>query len=845
VTLSDRYLTCKGACGESRNMAWTVETFLVVWMLFGSVFQQTNQAWCAPPEDAIGRELAQSMIWLDSAPFGREAYAVFRRQVPLSAAPKQAVLRIFADSRYVLWINGLYVERGPCRFVPSHPEYDTLDVTSFLQQGDNALAVVVHHYHDGVMKDDGSEVNGRVARHAPGFTAMLEFTEHDGAHRRISTDTSWRGNTRSRFGPSGVAPSSIPDQIDARRDSGDWAMAGFDDSGWEKPVPLDGRKWGPLVARRIPLLRETEVKPLTVVEHEKRAMHRPLAEMLPIELKPGQALVIDAGQFVQAYSIIDMETEAGSELELEYAQTFFDTDRKPGGSYDHVNQYIARAGRQTYMSLDTFGCKYVVARVKSGRARLLDVRLVNRLYPFEVVGRFQSSDAFLNKLWLIGVETVRICSEDAYVDSASRERAGWLADATVVEGPITRLVFAAPGANGRPYYADPRLLRQTLWQVGNCVVRDGRVKAFAPSDGFDQHGYIEDFACLWIQGIRTYCDMTGDLDLARELWPAVTGQIKWFLDRLSPRGLVHAREFVFPGNPLVYEVCEGATLNAYFYRALADAAELARLLDKPETQREHDVAAKALKAAINKHLWDDDAGTYSGGIRDARHVAPTVYAAMMCLYFGVVPSEREERVARWLLANHEMEPFSPYACMFLFECLYSIDTPAADRLVLDLMRRRWAEMVRGETKTAWENFHRGEYCHNMGSTPAYHLSRRVLGVGVDGPVRDRRIVIEPRLADLRRVDGTVVTELGPVPVLWEKADNGRRLSFQVEIPDRVTARLHLPRIGDSPVVVINGQTTKPTAQGRFLASELGPGKHAGFVEVRETAQSQGSTSSGG
>ena len=104
------------------------------------------------------------MIWLDSAPFGREVYAAFRKQWPLATTPEKAVLHVFADTRYMLWINGQYVERGPCRFVPSHPEYDTLDVTSYLRQGDNVLAVVVHHYHDGVMKDNGSEVNGRVAR---------------------------------------------------------------------------------------------------------------------------------------------------------------------------------------------------------------------------------------------------------------------------------------------------------------------------------------------------------------------------------------------------------------------------------------------------------------------------------------------------------------------------------------------------------------------------------------------------------------------------------------------------------------------------------------------------------
>ena len=134
------------------------------------------------------------------------------------------------------------------------------------------------------------------------------------------------------------------------------------------------------------------------------------------------------------------------------------------------NQYIARAGRQTYMSGDSCGCKYLVVRLKSGRVRLYGVRMVNRLYPFEVAGRFQSNDAFLNHLWQIGVDTTWLCSEDAYVDSSTRERASWLGDGTVVEVPITRVALAGPGKDGKPWYADPRLLRQKVWQVGKLRV---------------------------------------------------------------------------------------------------------------------------------------------------------------------------------------------------------------------------------------------------------------------------------------------------------------------------------------------------------------------------------------
>ena len=96
-------------------------------------------AMCAePPQPAAA--LQKSFVWTPSAPTGKQVYAVFRKTLELKGQPQSAVLRLFADSRYILWINGKYVDRGPCRFDPKGPEYDTLDVKRFLQPGANTIA---------------------------------------------------------------------------------------------------------------------------------------------------------------------------------------------------------------------------------------------------------------------------------------------------------------------------------------------------------------------------------------------------------------------------------------------------------------------------------------------------------------------------------------------------------------------------------------------------------------------------------------------------------------------------------------------------------------------------------
>ena len=57
--------------------------------------------------------------------------------------------------------------------------------------------------------------------------------------------------------------------------------------------------------------------------------------------------------------------------------------------------------------------------------------------------------------------------------------------------------------------------------------------------------------------------------------------------------------------------------------------------------------------------------------------------------------------------------------------------------------------------------------HYSSMFPTYFLSSYVLGVRLYGPVGDKKLLIDPRLGDLPRAEGTVVSELNLVPVAWK------------------------------------------------------------------------------
>lgn len=748
----------------------------------------------------IGGELRNATIWTPSSGQGSQAYVAFRKEFEFDSEVASAKAHIFADSRYILWVNGQYVDRGPCRFDPKAPEYDTLDLTSFLAPGRNAIAVLVHHCHDGRATENGAEMNGRTMRHAPGLALKLEAALADGSAFALASGPEWRASAATRYQPSPIAWGSIPDVIDARLDSGNWAAVGFDDSAWESAVAVDGAQWGMLTPRSLPLLREEPLVPDTLLRGpgDTQDSPRPLQTAVPLILEAGQEALIDVGQSVLAYDSIALDADDGAELEILHGVGCAD------GAFSEAytpSRYIARAGIQTYMGGDTFGFRYLRLAAKGGRITIRELRVVNRAYPLDIAARFESSDAFLNELWTRGIRTVMLCSEDGYTDCATRERVEWMGDAAMCEYPVTRIAFSGPNADRSPWYGDPRLIRNMLRHIAASQQTDGRLKAHHPSDRWDIHGYIEDYACLWIRTLRQYFEFSNDTRLVAELWPVMKAQLDWFDRQRQPDGLVQAREFVFPGNPLCYEECEGATLNAYIIGALRDAAALSTALGKTEAAAQYARQAEAAAEAMNERLWDSATGAYSGGIDDGKMLPPTAHAAMMALFFGVAPEDRREPTFRFLM-EHLDEFSSPYAHAFLFEVLYGADTPEADQKALDLMRSRWAStLARKDLDTVTEGFGGGALIHNMGAPPAYFLSTRVLGV-MEVEADTNRIVIAPRPGDLQRAEGATVTRFGPVPVSWARED--RSFTLKVTIPEGATGSIRLPMAAASDAVEIAG-----------------------------------------
>jgi len=753
-------------------------------------------------QDPAGRQLQSAFIWTGAAaPTGDEGVAVgFRKTFDLNAKPAAALLQLFADARYILWVNGAYVERGPARFQPNGPEYDTVEIAPFLRAGKNSIAVLCV----------GNLSGGKVMRHRPGLTAALQL----GTGNLWTTDESWGWTDSTRYRTVAASwPNLGETRVDATVEDGDWTQPGYDDGKWKSATRIPGDAWGPLTSRRIPRLRETAVP-----------VHFSSGVSLPVTLKTGEKLDFSAGRIVQAYPVLTFSADAGTELRID--------------PYDV--SYLAKAGEQTYFTLDTRGITGGSVIVARGQVTITSFKLVERLYPFDIAGSFTSSDSFLDRLWAMCARSCQVLSEDSYVDCADRERVEWMDD-TPPGYDITRTAMSVTGTGGTVRYGDARLVGELIRRTALTLQPGGWVKAHTCSDRFDIHAKMEDRACDWVEGVRLYEEATGDTAAVREIWPAIVTQMDYFLDRRTERGLVRARDWVVWGNPVGYLTGEGTTLNAFVCRALEDAATLGALIGERADSARFAMAASGLKEAINTVLWDEASGTYFAGYftnadlaESKRNIdlprvnnlfAPTLHSSIFTLDRGVVPPERRGRVLQAMVKQDAQTTPRLMTYYYLARQLYGIDQPADDQRVIDLFRQKWQGMADSPMECSWEEFEGGSKAHIYGMFPGYFLSAYVLGVRRDDPVRTGALRIEPHLADLTRAAGTVVTEFGPVPIAWEKA--GAKLKFNLTVPQGTRTTLALPYRAGQESILLDGRNIQGARRANRLEIPVSAGNHQG------------------
>src|ERR1035441_8047104 len=135
--------------------------------------------------DAPGRAWSASWITHPTAPLREPLVLHFRRSLSLGTVPPSYPVRVSADNRFILFVNGHRVGDGPARGDLAHWRYERFDLAPLLKAGDNLITATVWNW--GVYAPI-AQISDR--------TAFLLESEATGA-AAISTPEGWQVEVES------------------------------------------------------------------------------------------------------------------------------------------------------------------------------------------------------------------------------------------------------------------------------------------------------------------------------------------------------------------------------------------------------------------------------------------------------------------------------------------------------------------------------------------------------------------------------------------------------------------------------------------------------------------------
>lgn len=690
-----------------------------------------------------------SAVWIGSShPFDlHEAYLCFRSPASwrLEQKPQAAQLFITADSRYKLWVNGQFVNRGPARSYPQHQSVDCLDLSAYLQAGANTLAVQVYQ--------PGYSHFAYVHRGAAGLLAHLVCDNQT----RLVSDLSWRTRRDLSFAATPPRVSIYGTGVETRdlRLADDWTAATYDDSTWAAPrlvAPVGGYPWLNLKARPVPLLVEREI-PMTLIETRQGVgegksvspdPHLALREGW-FAAQPGPLPADEAGWFTvrltaheSAFWLFDLgrdytcqgwaeiKNAGGAEqLAISYQEKIRHDELviSDPQTYCRVrltDSFHLRPGDQTAETFTLRGGRYLLFQLTGPTGPAFQFRPHTRVaeYPLEITQPLTLTDPLLDSIITLCEESFRACLQDGFVDCVWRESSQWLGDALPQS-----LMMAALSDDVRP-------LRQVIEMAAEGVYPDGVLPSVLPGE---VHAYaVVDYNFTWVELLSLYWQARGDDDLIGSMWPTLRTMLDRFHQDRNAAGLLLSQ----PGRRLFLDWAPlarsepNAVYNLRYLLALQKAAHLAdeRGPGSDDASLWRSRAAE-LQAAIRAAFWHE--GRWYDDLN--RTTFSQLVAALAALTGTTAPNEVEALltavVERSLDLSDDPAPgqmvlASPFMHHYLFEALRRHNRTEA---VIEIIRRRWGRWVEAGFPTTWENwsvdFPDGSQCHAFSAHPLYHLAQ--------------------------------------------------------------------------------------------------------------------------
>lgn len=329
----------------------------------------------------------------------QNAHILFRRWFEAESG-KQTYIYISADDYYKLYINGNFVCQGPAPGYPFHYYYNKVDITDYLKDGQNLIAV--HTYYQGLINRvwvSGDDRQGLI----------LDVVQADKVI--LSSDESFLCTRHTGF--------EALETVGYKTQFMEKYISGTAREGFEK-TDYDDSSWEQASVRRYPDYELFE-QPSKMLVFE---------DIQPTLTWDDTGVTVDFGAIYVGSLYAEAQGKQGEEIEMFFAQELNEDGSlrwKLRANCEYRESWQLSGGKDMLNQFDYKSFRYARLNIPKG-CKVENICLKARHYPFELKAKPGFQDEELLPIWNLCVNSMKYGVQEVIQDCMEREKGNYLGD---------------------------------------------------------------------------------------------------------------------------------------------------------------------------------------------------------------------------------------------------------------------------------------------------------------------------------------------------------------------------------------------------------------------------------
>ncbi len=740
---------------------------------------------------------------------------IFRKGFDVSKTVEKALVYVTGLGHYRLSLNGQQVgDQFMAQAWTMYDKtvfYDTYDITSQLQSGENCFGMMLGK---GFYDTEGDRRIHGVNVSRPLKLCLQTFIRYtDGSTETVLSDGSWKV-TAGPITHNAVIGGS---DYDARKLPAGWDTASFDDSAWSAATVTTSPAQTIKSAYGVPLKSYEVFTPVSVNEPQ-----------------PGY-FVYNFGQNTSSRPRITVQGQAGQQIRLtpseqRQGQTNNQNDgtgrvsQSGMGSPQYCVYTLSGDGEETWSPAFYYtGFQYIEAygAVPEGEPNpdnlpvIKSIQAIHSRAAMPVVGSFECSNELFNKIHKLVDWAVQTNSAHVSTDCPHREKLGWL-EQSYLMGPSSAWI-----------YDISRYYTKICMDIRDSQTANGKIYTVAPnypafSGGFR---YTPEWGAAGVFNPWILYQWYGDRKVLEDNYVMMKGFVDYMestsTDLVPIAGLGDWYDYGHGQSPGAsrFTPLELSAMEI-FHMCTKIVADTAGVLGNTSDQTAYQQLADNIKSKFNeKYFNDTDEYTNNGSCQTANSMA---------LVAGLVPAGKEQAVLQKIIddirARGNQQTSGDIGHRFLITALRNA---GRSDVIFDMTNRTNTGSYGGIVTKGWTsmpetwNVNLGlSLNHMMLGHIQEWMQESLVGITPDpqGPGFKKFIINPQPVDDITWANGQHQCPYGLIKSHWTLQNN--QFTLNIEVPVNTEATVYIPAA--DPTLVMEGAGQAQNAVGvTFLRTEDG------------------------